>query len=102
MRSDEQGRYLMAYRIAPDCDGGWGEQKVRSCPVANANRLAPLLQAYQRQQAGLCSLSDLFEAPTCAVLDLFAELSAQNMLAQARMRKRAAEEAAPHGNSRHS
>ena len=102
MRSDEQGRYLMAYRIAPDCDGGWGEQKVRSCPVADANRLAPLLQAYQRQQAGLCSLSDLFEAPTCAVLDLFAELSAQNMLAQARMRKRAAEEAAPHGNSRHS
>ena len=75
------------------------EAEVRSCPVADANRLAPL-RNYQRR-AGLCSLSDLFEAPA-AVLDLFSELSAQNQLAQARMRQRAIEEAAPNGNSEHS
>jgi hypothetical protein len=99
-RFDDQGRYVMGYRVAPDC-GDWGEQKIRSCPVAGANRLAPLLVAYQRQRAGVCSLSDLFNAPTCAVIDLFAELHTQTELSHARMRERAAEEAR-HGAGRHS
>ena len=93
LKRDEEGAYVMAHRIATDCDPSWGEQKVRRCPIADANRLAPLAQTYQAHRAGLGSLWDFYKSPSCAVVEYWTELHHQTELMRARVRERAAEEA---------
>ncbi len=82
----------MAYRIAPDSDASWGDTRVRRCPVADVNRLAPIIEGYHQHRAGLLSLREGYPAPSCAVVDLWTVLHQQTELMLSRSRERAAEE----------
>jgi len=87
----------MAYRIAPDSDPSWGDQRVRRCPIADMNRLSPMVSSYRAHCAGLGSLRDFYREPSCAVIDLWTELHTQTELMKARARQRAHEEASGNG-----
>lgn len=66
---DEVGRYVPGYRVAPDCGEAFSEAKIRSCPVADANRAASIINAYSRHRNGLATIRDTFPAPSCAVIE---------------------------------
>jgi len=66
---DEVGRYVPGYRVAPDCGEAFSEAKIRSCPVADANRAASIINAYSRHRNGLATILDTFPAPSCAVIE---------------------------------
>jgi hypothetical protein len=67
--TDEEGRYIMGYRVAPDCGEDYADYRIRSCPVANSNRLASVVQAYQRHRAGLMPITQSYPNPTCAIIE---------------------------------
>ena len=60
---------MPGYRIAPDSGESFSELKVRSCPVALANRVAPIVQAYRRHRAGLFDLCRAYPQPSCAIVE---------------------------------
>lgn len=67
--ADDEGRYVMGYRVAPDCGEGYSDYRVRHCPVADSNRLASVVQAYQRHRAGLAPITQSYPKPTCAIIE---------------------------------
>lgn len=66
---DESGLFMMGYRVAPDSGDSYSDYKIRSCPVAGANRMASLVQAYQRHKAGLLPISQSYPTPSCALIE---------------------------------
>lgn len=60
---------MMGYRVAPDCGDQYSDYKIRSCPVAGANRLASIIEAYQRHRAGILPISSTYPNPTCAIVE---------------------------------
>ena len=58
---DEHGYFVPAYRVAPNCSGEYADLKIRSCPVASANKVAPITQAYFRHINGLFDLKNVSE-----------------------------------------
>jgi hypothetical protein len=77
--TDEQGRFVPGYRIAPNCGEQYSDFKVRSCPVADMNRLASVITAFNRHQSGVIRLTETFKNPTCAIIESFDILN-QNTL----------------------
>jgi len=77
--TDEEGRFVNGYRIAPNCGESYSDLKVRSCPVADMNRLASVITAFNRHQSGLIRLKEMFPSPTCAIIEAFDILN-QNTL----------------------
>lgn len=60
---------MPGYRVAPDCGEAFSEAKIRSCPVADANRAASIINAYSRHRHGLATIRDTFPSPSCAVIE---------------------------------
>jgi hypothetical protein len=50
---DERGLFVPGYRVAPDCGEDFSDLEIRSCPVAGANKMAPIINAYNRHRSGL-------------------------------------------------
>jgi len=69
--SDDQGRFISGYRIAPNCGEFYSELKIRSCPIADMNKLAPIITAYHRHRKGLLTLHQSFKSPSCAIVDAY-------------------------------
>jgi hypothetical protein len=67
--SDEEGVFVMGYRLAPDSGSQFSDIKIRTCPIADINRLAPVIQTYNRFKAGLVQIKDVYPAPTVALID---------------------------------
>ena len=76
---DELGIYVPGYRIAPNSGESYSDLKIRSCPVADMNRLASVITAFNRHQSGLIRLKEMFPSPTCAIIEAFDILN-QNTL----------------------
>jgi hypothetical protein len=66
---DELGLWVPGYRVAPDCGEDFSDYQIRSCPVAGANKMAPIIRAYQRHRAGLYPIKDQYPKPSCALLE---------------------------------
>lgn len=96
-QSDEAGLFVPGYRIAPDSGESFSEVKVRSCPVALANRAAPIVQAYRRHRAGLFDLSQTYPQPSCAIVEAIDILHSSTEEAEHRLRERTMREAS-HGH----
>ncbi len=90
---DDIGRWVPGYRVAPDCGDDFSDLKVRSCPVASSNKLAPLIMAYRRHRAGLYNISEVYPKPTCAVIEALDTLHYNHEAAQIRATERANQEA---------
>jgi hypothetical protein len=92
-QSDELGLYVPGYRVAPNCGSDFSDLQVRSCPVADMNRLAPLISVYHRHRQGLGQISTSYPRPTCAIIEALDILhnSTEEMLA--RKREQALQEA---------
>lgn len=59
----------MGYRVAPDSGESFSELKIRSCPVADVNRLSPVISIYNRLKQGLVSLTEIIPRPSCALIE---------------------------------
>jgi hypothetical protein len=66
---DELGFFIPGYRVAPNCNAEYADLKIRSCPVALSNLIAPITQAYFRQVNGLFNLKDVYPSPSCAIVE---------------------------------
>ena len=66
---DDEGLFMPAYRVAPNCGEAFSDQKIRRCPIADANRLASVITAYHRHRQGLGSVESVFPRPTCAIVE---------------------------------
>lgn len=66
---DEQGFFIPAYRVAPNCSAEYSDLKIRSCPVASANLIAPIAQNYFRHINGLFDLKNAYPSPSCAIVE---------------------------------
>lgn len=62
---------MPGYRVAPDCGDDFSDAKIRACPVASVNQMAPLILAYRRHKSGLFPLSTTYNNPSCAVIEAF-------------------------------
>jgi hypothetical protein len=82
----------MGYRVAPDSGENFSELKIRSCPVADVNRFAPIIQVYNRLKSGLVSLTDLYPHPSCALIESIDIISVSVDEAQRRATERALKE----------
>ncbi len=89
---DERGLFVPGYRVAPDSGASFSDLQIRSCPVADANRLASVVNAYSRHRAGLASLSDAFPSPSCAIVEAFDVLHSATEDMIARQREQALKE----------
>ena len=69
--TDERGRFIPGYRVAPNCGEFFSDLKVRSCPIADMNRLAPIITAYHRHRKGLLTLTQSFQSPSCAIVEAY-------------------------------
>jgi hypothetical protein len=69
LETDDDGSvFVMGYRVAPDCGGSFAEEKIRRCPVALANKVSPIVEAYYRHKNGVLSLEKSYPNPTIALL----------------------------------
>jgi hypothetical protein len=62
---------MPGYRIAPGSGENYSELKVRSCPVALANLIAPVVSSYNKHKKGILTLKDMYDNPSCAIVDAF-------------------------------
>lgn len=92
-QEDEHGLYVPGYRVAPDCGEGFSELEIRSCPVAGANRLASIIQAYRRHRNGLATIKETYPSPSCALLEAVDVLHSNTEEAIYRAQERAMKEA---------
>lgn len=90
---DERGLFIPGYRVAPDCGEDFSDLEIRSCPVAGANRMAPIINAYNRHRAGLFNLSLSYPFPSCAVVEAMDVLHNNRESANYRAQLRAMKEA---------
>ncbi len=79
----------MGYRVAPDSGEGFSELKIRTCPVADVNRLSPIIQIYNRLKRGLITLNDVIPRPSCALIETIDIMSINADDAQRRAIERA-------------
>ena len=89
---DEHGLFMPGYRVAPDCGEEFSDLEIRSCPVAGANRMAPIINAYNRHRSGLFSLSLSYPKPSCAVVEAMDILHNNRESAHYRAQERALKE----------
>lgn len=82
--TDDQGRFVPGYRVAPNCGEGYSDLKIRSCPIADMNRLASVITCFNRHQSGLIRLTEIFKNPTCAILESFDILNQNSLEMQRR------------------
>jgi len=68
-QKDELGLFMPAYRIAPNSGEAYSDLKIRSCPIADMNRVASLITNYNRIKTGLIKMDDIYPAPTCAIIE---------------------------------
>ena len=66
---DEEGLFIPAYRVAPNCGESFSDLKVRYCPIADANRHDSIITSYHRHRQGLGSIDAVFPRPTCAIIE---------------------------------
>lgn len=92
-QSDEQGLYMMGYRVAPDCGEEYSDYKIRSCPVADSNKAAPIVQAYYRHKADIFPIAQSYPKPTCAIVEALEILNYNHDEAQYRAQQIAIKEA---------
>jgi hypothetical protein len=97
LQHDEEGGFVPGYRVAPDCGEDYSDLKIRSCPVAGANRLSSIIQAYHRHRAGLIKISETYPKPSCALLEAIDVLHSNTEEAIYRAHQRSMKEAR-HGN----
>ena len=83
----------MGYRVAPDSGEDFSDLKIRSCPVADVNRIAPIVQTYNRHKSGLIQIKDVYPAPSVALIDCLETIDYNNRDAQRRATERAMKEA---------
>ena len=89
---DERGLFVAGYRVAPDCGEEFSDLEIRSCPVAGANRMAPIINAYNRHRSGLFNLSLSYPKPSCAVVEAMDILHNNRESAHYRAQERALKE----------
>lgn len=89
---DERGLFVPGYRVAPDCGEEFSDLEIRSCPVAGANRMAPIINAYNRHRSGLFNLSLSYPKPSCAVVEAMDILHNNRESAHYRAQERALKE----------
>ena len=89
---DERGLFVPGYRVAPDCGEEFSDLEIRSCPVAGANRMAPIINAYNRHRSGLFNLSLSYPQPSCAVVEAMDILHNNRESAHYRAQERALKE----------
>ena len=82
----------MGYRVAPDSGESFSDLKIRSCPVADVNRLSPIVNAFNLHKNGVLDLKQIYNKPTIALIDCLNMLQSTIDEAQAsdieRMRSR--------------
>lgn len=83
-QTDEKGRFVPGYRVAPDSGESFSELKIRSCPVADMNRLSPIVSAYNLHKRGLLDLKTIYKNPTIAIIDCLNVIQSNSEEAQAR------------------
>lgn len=83
----------MGYRVAPDSGEDFSDLKIRSCPVADVNRIAPIVQTYNRHKSGLIQIRDVYPSPSVALIDCLETIDYNNRDAQRRATERAMKEA---------
>lgn len=66
---DDQGVYMPGYRIAPNSGEEYSDLKIRSCPIADMNRLALIISSYNRIKGGLISFADTYPHSTIAIIE---------------------------------
>lgn len=88
---------MPGYRVAPDCGEEFSDYKIRSCPVASANRMASIIRAYQRHRAGLYEIKAQYPNPTCALLEAIDVLHSHTEDAHIRAHEKIMKEV-KHGN----
>jgi len=89
---DEEGLFVPGFRIAPDSDEAFSELKIRTCPVADSNKCASIVEAYHRHKSGFFDLSKTFPTPSLAVLEAFDILELHYKLLENRLHQRRIEE----------
>lgn len=93
LQEDEEGFFVPGYRVAPDCGEDYSDLKIRSCPVASANRLSSIIQTYHRHRAGLIQINNVYPNPTCATLEAMDVLHSNTEESVYRSQERAMKEA---------
>ena len=83
-QEDEEGRFVPGYRVAPDCGAGFSDLKIRSCPVADMNRLSPIVSAYNLHKSGLVDLKTIYKNPSIALIDCLNVIQSNQDEAQSR------------------
>jgi len=68
-QKDNVGVFVPGYRVAPNSGESYSDLKIRSCPIANMNRVASVVQNYSRIKAGLIKIDDIYPSPTCAIIE---------------------------------
>lgn len=66
---DGEGVYMPGYRVAPNSGEEYSDLKIRSCPIADMNRLALIISSYNRIKGGLISFNDAYPHPTIAIIE---------------------------------
>jgi len=89
VQEDEEGRFIEGFRVCPDSGEDFSDLKIRSCPVAGANRMASIIVSYRRHQSGLLSIEQAYPKPTCAIIEAFETLHINSESAQIRAQERA-------------
>lgn len=69
VRKDDLGLYMPGYRIAPNSGEAYSDLKIRSCPIADMNRVASIVTNYGRIKSGLIKIDDIYPRPTCAIIE---------------------------------
>lgn len=92
-QTDDDGVYVMGYRVAPDSGEDYSDLQIRSCPVALSNRVASIVQAYNRHRSGLLPIAQSYPQATCAIIEALEVLHYNYDDAQYRAHKAAMMEA---------
>jgi hypothetical protein len=71
LEEDDKGLYIPGYRVVPGSNENYSDQKIRSCPVALANLVSPIVSSFHKHKKGIITLKDMYENPSCAVVDAF-------------------------------
>lgn len=66
---DDQGLYVPAYRVAANSGESYSDLKIRSCPIADMNRLSSIISNYNRIKSGLLTFKEAYPSPTIAIIE---------------------------------
>jgi len=91
-QEDEAGLYVDGFRVCPDSGEEFAELKIRSCPVASANKMAAVIVSYRRHRSGIYPIEKAYPQPTCAIIEAMETLHHNTEAAQIRAQERASQE----------